>query len=67
MFRNKVSHAKSKKNEVNVNMVLDVTTKSQNPRLVLLREKELQNNKTAEDWEKEEQLQKTFKSIIQQM
>jgi hypothetical protein len=48
-------------------MVLVVAIKSQNPRHVLLQEKEPQKNKIAEDWEKEEQLQKTFKSIIQQM
>ncbi len=67
MFHNKVSHAKVKKDEAIVNMVLVVATKSQNPKLVLLQKKEPWKNKIAKDWEKEEQLQKTFKSIIQQM
>jgi hypothetical protein len=40
MFHNKVSHAKVKKDEAIVNMVLVVATKSQNPKLVLLQKKE---------------------------
>jgi hypothetical protein len=48
-------------------MVLVVATKNHNPRLVLPQEKEPWKTKIVEDWEKEEQLQKTFESIIQQM
>jgi hypothetical protein len=48
-------------------MVLVVTTRSQDPTLVLLQEKEPWKTKTAKDWEKEKKLQKTFESIIQQM
>lgn len=67
MFRNKVSHLEPKKDEVAINMVLVVKMKSQNPRLVLQREKEPQKTNIKKDREKEEQLQKNFKSIIQQM
>jgi hypothetical protein len=35
MFRDKASHAKLKKDETAINMVLIVTTKSQNLKLVL--------------------------------
>jgi hypothetical protein len=35
MFQDKVSHAKPKKDEVVVNMVLIVEIRSQNPRLAL--------------------------------
>jgi hypothetical protein len=56
-----------KKDEAIVNMVIIVGTKSQNPWLVLPSEKEPQKTKIVEDWEKEEQLQKTLESIIQQM
>ncbi len=48
-------------------MVLVVTTRSHNLGLVLPHEKEPWKSKIVEDWEKEEQLQKTFESIIQQM
>jgi len=48
-------------------MVLVVTTRSQDPTLVLLQGKEPWKTKTAKDWEKEKKLQKTFESIIQQM
>ncbi len=56
MFKDKISHAKLKKDEATINMVLIIATWSQNPRLVLLEEKELQKTKTVEDWEKYEQL-----------
>jgi len=36
MYKAKISHAKLKKDEAIVNMVLIITTKSQNPRLVLM-------------------------------
>jgi hypothetical protein len=48
----------------NVKMVLLVATRSQDPRLVLLQEKEPWKTKTSKYWEKEKQLQKTFESII---
>jgi hypothetical protein len=67
MFKDKISHAKLKKDEATINMVLIIATWSQNPILVLLGEKELQKTKTVEDWEKYEQLQKTFELVIQQM
>jgi hypothetical protein len=54
MFQDKVSHVEPKKDEVIVNMVLVVATRSQNPRLVLPWEKEPQKTKIVEDWEKEE-------------
>jgi len=40
MFKDKVSDAKLKKDKVTINMVLVIATRSQDPRLVLLREKE---------------------------
>ncbi len=52
MFRDKASHAKLKKDETAINMVLIVTTKSQNLKLVLSQAKEPQNTKTIEDWGK---------------
>jgi translation initiation factor 2 alpha subunit (eIF-2alpha) len=64
MFWDKVFHAELKEDEAVVNMVLDVTTRSQNLRLVLPWEKEPRKTKTTEDWQKEEQLWKTFDSII---
>jgi hypothetical protein len=39
-FKNKFSHAKLKKDKAPINMVLVIATKSQDPRLVLLWEKE---------------------------
>jgi hypothetical protein len=48
-------------------MVLVVETRSQNPRLVLQQGKEPWETKIKNDWEKEEKLQKTFESMIQQM
>jgi hypothetical protein len=59
MFQNKVSHAKPKKDEAAINMVLVIETRNQNPRLVLQQEKEPWKTKSADDWEKK-QLQKTF-------
>ncbi len=56
MFRENFSHVKIKKDKAIVNMVLDVTTRSQNPGLVLPKEKEPRKTKIAEDWEKEENL-----------
>jgi hypothetical protein len=49
MFREKISHVKLKKDKATINMVLVVTTRSQNPRLVLPREKEPRKTKIAED------------------
>jgi hypothetical protein len=54
MFRDKVLHAKPKKDEVTINMVLVVEMRSWNPRLLLQHEKEPHNTKIAKDWEKEE-------------
>jgi hypothetical protein len=54
MFRNKVSHLEPKKDEVAINMVLVVKMRSQNPRLVLQREKEPQKTNIKKDREKEE-------------
>jgi translation initiation factor 2 alpha subunit (eIF-2alpha) len=58
MFQDKVSHAKLKKDEAVVNMVLVVEIKSQNLILMLQQRKEPQKTKTANDWEKEEKLQR---------
>jgi translation initiation factor 2 alpha subunit (eIF-2alpha) len=66
MFQDKVFHVEPK-NEVVVNTVLVVETKSQNPKLVSYGRKTPEKPKTMEDWEKEEQLQKTFKLIVQKM
>jgi hypothetical protein len=66
MFQNKNSHAELKKDETVVNIVLIVKMKSQNPILVLQWETEPWKTKTTEDWE-DEQLQKTFELVIQQM
>lgn len=54
MFRDKVSHAELKKDEVVVNMVLVVEIKSQNLILMLQQRKKPKKTKTANDWEKEE-------------
>jgi hypothetical protein len=67
MFRDKVSHVELKKDEVIVNMVLTSEIRSQNPRLMLQQEKEPWKTEITNDWEKEEKLQKTFESMIQQM
>ncbi len=63
MFRIKVSHAKPKKDEVAINMVLNIETRSH---IGVAQKKEPWKTKSADDWEKE-QLQKTFEWVIQQM
>jgi len=54
MFRNEVSLAKQKNDEIAINMVLTIETKSHTQRLVLQWEKELQKTKIEKDWEKQE-------------
>jgi hypothetical protein len=64
MFKEKVVATAPKKNDVAINMVLAITTRSQILKKVVFKEKEPFKNKSLVDWQEEEKLQCLFEEAI---
>jgi hypothetical protein len=54
MFKNKKANFESKKENVAINMVLAIMTRSQVFEVNIFKEKETKRNKTAANWQEEE-------------
>jgi hypothetical protein len=64
MFKEKATTNPPKKENVAVNMVLAITTRTQILENVIFKEKEPLKNKRLADWQEEEKLQHSFEEAI---